>query len=119
MKEELKAIKLLDVLIFFVVVFFTMFLFLAIYSNKGESLIVVIKSQEKEWVYPLDMDVDIDVPGKLGETKVRIKNKEVSIVSSPCPHKTCIQSPALKKLGDWNACLPNQVFVYIKEKGYL
>jgi hypothetical protein len=116
MKEKLKAIKLLDVLIFLVIVFFTFFSFLTVYSNKDETLNVVIKFQEKEWIYPLNLDTDIDVNGKLGITKVRIKNNEVSIVSSPCPHKTCVQSPPLKKAGDWNACLPNQVFVYIKKR---
>ena len=116
MKEKLKAIKLLDVLIFLVIVFFTFFSFLTVYSNKDETLNVVIKFQEKEWIYPLNLDTDIDVNGKLGITKVRIKNSEVSIVSSPCPHKTCVQSPPLRKAGDWNACLPNQVFVYIKKR---
>lgn len=116
MKEKLKAIRLLDVLIFLVVLFFTLFSFLMIYSNKNESLNVVIKFQEKEWIYPLTLDIDVDIQGKLGITKIKIKNKEVSIISSPCPHKTCVQSPTLKKIGDWNACLPNQVFVYIKEK---
>lgn len=116
MKEKLKAIRLLDILIFLIVVFFAVFSFLAIFSKKGETLAVIIKFQEKEWMYPLDMDVDVEVLGKLGETKVRIKNKEVSVISSPCPHKTCIQSPPLTKAGDWNACLPNQVFIYIREK---
>ena len=116
MKEKLKIIKLLDILIFFIVAFLTLFSFLAIYSSKNEGLNVVIKFKEKEWIYPLDMDSEVEVLGKLGVTKVRIKNKEVSIISSPCSHKTCVQSPPLKKAGDWNACLPNQVFVYIKKK---
>lgn len=116
MKENLKAIKLLDILVFAIVVFFTLFSFLAIYSNRDEAFSVLIKSQEKEWIYPLDMDIDVDIPGKLGETKIRIKNNEVSIILSPCPHKTCVQASPLKKVGDWNACLPNQVFVYIKKK---
>ena len=112
MKEKLKAIRLLDVLIFLVIGFFTVFLFLSVYSNKNEDANVVIKFQEKEWIYPLNMDIE----GKLGITKVRIKNNEVSIVSSPCPNKTCVQSAPLKNVGDWNACLPNQVFIYIREK---
>jgi len=53
---------------------------------------------------------------QIKKTKVRIKSNEVKILSSPCPNKTCVQSAPLKKVGDWNACLPNQVFVYIKEK---
>ncbi|MGP1438777.1 MAG: NusG domain II-containing protein [Treponema sp.] len=116
MKERLKAIRFLDVLIFLTVAFLTLFSFLAVYSNVDEAFNVVIKSQEKEWIYPLNMDIDVEIPGKLGITKVRIKNNEVSILSSPCPHKTCVQSPPLKKVGDWNACLPNQVFIYIRKK---
>ena len=116
MREKLKAIKLLDVFIFLVVVFFVMFSFLAIYSNKSEDLTVVIKFQEKECIYPLNFDIDVEIPGKLGNTKVRIKDSQVSIISSPCPHKTCVKSAPLTKLGDWNACLPNQVFVYIRER---
>lgn len=116
MKEKLKAIKLLDILIFLIVIFLTLFSFLAIYSNKDDSLNVIIKFQEHEWIYPLDMDIEVDIQGKLGKTKIKIKDKQASIISSPCPHKTCVQSPPLKKAGDWNACLPNQVFIYIKEK---
>lgn len=116
MKEKLKAIKPLDILIFLIVVFFTLFMFLSVYSTKNGSSNVVIKFQEKEWVYPLNMDIDVEIQGKLGITKVRIKSNEVKILSSPCPNKTCVQSAPLKKVGDWNACLPNQVFVYIKEK---
>ena len=116
MKEKLKAIRLLDVLIFLVISFLTVFLFLSVYSNKNEDANVVIKFQEKEWIYPLNMNIDVEIQGKLGITKVRIKNSEVSIVLSPCPNKTCVQSAPLKNVGDWNACLPNQVFIYIREK---
>jgi len=116
MKESLKAIRVLDVPIFLIVAFITSFSFFSVYALQEEAYNVVITYQEKQWIYPLNMEADIEVKGKIGITKIRIKDKKVSVLSSPCPNKTCIHSPPLEKVGDWNACLPNQVFLYIKKR---
>ncbi len=117
MKDALKAIKILDVPIMLFIAFITVFSFFYIYALGGEASNVIIKYKEKEWIYPIDKDLDVEIEGAIGITKIRIKDKQVLVLSSACPHKTCIACPPLKKVGDWNACLPNQVFLYIKKKG--
>lgn len=114
MKETLRAVKILDVPIFILILFLTIFSFFYLYATREEVCNVIIQYADKEWIYPLEKDIDVEIEGKIGITKLRIKDKEVSVISSPCPHKTCVNSPPLKNVGDWNACLPNQVFIYIR-----
>ena len=116
MKEGLKAIKLLDIPIFLSLLFVAVFSFFAIYALQDEEANVVVQYGDKEWVYPLNQDGEFEIEGAIGITKFIIKNKEVSVVDSPCPNKTCIASWSIKKVGDWNACLPNKVFLYIKKR---
>ena len=116
MKDALKIIKILDVPIVLFVAFITIFSFFYVYALEGEAYDLVIKYLEKEWIYHIEKDVELEIEGAIGITKIRIKNAQVSVLSSACPHKTCVASPPLKKVGDWNACLPNQVFLYIKKR---
>lgn len=116
MKKLLKSFKFLDIPIFLVVAFITSFSFFIVYALEDEDAHVIIKYREKEWIYPLSATVEVEVKGAIGLTKIRIEDNKVVILSSPCPHKTCVSHPALTKVGDWNACLPNQVFLYIKKK---
>ena len=116
MKDALKTIKILDIPVVLFVAFITVFSFFSVYALGEEACNVVVKYQEKEWIYPIDKDVEFEVQGAIGITKIRIKDRQVSVIASACPHKTCVASPALKKVGDWNACLPNQVFLYIKKR---
>ncbi len=115
MKDILKSIKIFDVPIFLIILFLTVFSFFYLYGVRDTSYNVVVKYSEEEWIYPLEIDRNIEVQGKIGITKLKIENGEVTVVDSPCPNKTCVASPPLKKVGDWTACLPNQVFLYIKE----
>lgn len=114
MKKFLKTIKFLDIPILLSVAFLTAFSFFAVYALEDEKANVIIKYKEKEWIYPLSMTIDVEVKGAIGITKIRIKDNKVLVLSSPCPHKTCVSHSPLTKVGEWNACLPNQVFLYIK-----
>lgn len=84
-------------------------------SREGE-LTVVVTGQETEWVYPLEEDREIAIPGPLGTTIVEIHDGHVHIASSPCPNQTCVAVAAINLPGQWVACLPNQVFVRIEGK---
>lgn len=116
MKDSLKFIKILDIPIVLFVAFITVFSFFYVYALGEEACSLVIKYQQKEWIYPVDKDAELEIEGAIGITKIRIKDGQVSVLSSACPQKTCVASPALKNVGDWNACLPNQVFLYIKKR---
>jgi len=71
---------------------------------------------EEQWIYPLDGEATLRVPGPLGETVVVIEEGTVRVISSPCPEKICIKTGRISKPGQWIACLPNRVFITIRGK---
>jgi hypothetical protein len=73
-------------------------------------------SGEQQWIFPLDAQTTLRVPGPLGETVVVIEDGTVRVVSSPCPEKICIKTGRISKPGQWIACLPNRVFISIRGK---
>jgi hypothetical protein len=75
---------------------------------------VLIEGSGRRWVYPLDADETVVVPGPLGNTTVRIQNSQAWVVNSPCDNKTCIAAGHARARGDWVACLPNNVFLMIE-----
>lgn len=75
---------------------------------------VEIHADDRVWQYPLDSDIEVAVPGPLGDTTVHIHDGLVSIVESPCANQTCVHSPAISRPGQWIACLPNAVMVLIE-----
>lgn len=90
---------------------------LSAYTGRGGELRVVVQGESGEWIYPIDEDREIEVPGPLGLTRVHIEGKAVRIEDSPCPTKTCVASGAIAEADRWLACLPNQVFVRIEGQG--
>ena len=85
-----------------------------VYTGKSASSRVVIRGQDKTWVYPLDAEVEVKVAGPIGETIVQIHQGRAAIVSSPCANQTCVAAGALHKNGQWAACLPNKVFILVE-----
>ena len=80
----------------------------------GEPRVVISDGQGGEWIYPLDGDREIQVPGPLGSTTVHIHDGSVAIETSPCPNQTCVAAGSIERPGQWVACLPNQVFVRVE-----
>ena len=75
---------------------------------------VQITASGGRWIYPLSQDRNITVEGPLGTTTIEISGGRVRVLDSPCPHKDCIRKGAIDAAGQWNACLPNRVFVRIQ-----
>jgi len=75
---------------------------------------VLIKGQGGEWIFPLNADETIAVPGPLGDTVVRINDGNVWVESSPCQNRICVAAGILRRNGDWAICLPNDVLVMIE-----
>jgi hypothetical protein len=69
---------------------------------------------EQQWIYPLDGEATLHVPGPLGDTVVVVEEGGVRVISSPCPEKICIKTGKISKPGQWIACLPNRVFISIQ-----
>jgi len=90
---------------------------LFIYGNRSAKTHLVVEAPSGEWIYALESDRTVEIPGPLGNTVVRIEAGSARIVDSPCPNKTCIAGPHISHKGEWNACLPNQVILRIDGEG--
>lgn len=87
---------------------------IAIYGNRSDETRLVIESPAGAWIYGLDAERTVEIPGPLGATTVRIGGGEARFINSPCPNKTCLASPPVAHAGDWNACLPNRVIIRVE-----
>ena len=85
-----------------------------LYADDNRAQQLVIEAPSGRWIYPLTDTRTIVIPGALGNTTIRVEQGAAFIIDSPCPNKTCMSAAALKQTGDWNACLPNKVFLHIE-----
>jgi len=89
--------------------------FFGAYLNAGGRSTVNLKGEGGEWVFPLDAVETMSVSGPLGDTVIEISGSAARIVSSPCQNQTCVAAGALHAPGQWAACLPNRVMLYVGE----
>jgi hypothetical protein len=61
----------------------------------------------------LGCDQTLYVEGPLGTTSIRIEDRAVTFISSPCPHGLCVSKGSISRAGEWIACLPNGVVARI------
>ncbi|MDR2921932.1 MAG: NusG domain II-containing protein [Treponema sp.] len=90
--------------------------FLTYSASSGLSL-VNVRGEKGLWVFPLDAAESAVVSGPLGDTIVEVGGGAARIVSSPCVNQTCVSAGFIHAPGQWAACLPNRVMVYIDEGG--
>jgi hypothetical protein len=114
---RLNLLKPLDFFIIGASSVFTALLALAVYGHSGDAGRVIIRGEDKTWVFPLDAEEHISVQGPLGETVVEISGGRSRVLASPCANQTCVAAGHLNRQGQWTACLPNKVFVYIEGTG--
>ncbi|WP_187150781.1 NusG domain II-containing protein [Treponema endosymbiont of Eucomonympha sp.] len=76
-----------------------------------------IESPSGQWVYPLDRDEEVRIPGAIGDSRIAIRGGTVYFADSPCANKVCVIHQPLSLNGEWAACLPNKVFVRIEGSG--
>jgi hypothetical protein len=88
-----------------------LFFLLPRYVLSGNTQIEIRSGDRVVGTYPLDEDRLIDVHGRLGITKVRIKGGRAAIVSSPCPHGVCTTMGDIGPDGGLLVCVPNEVVV--------
>lgn len=91
----------------------TAFGFIAAKETSGPPR-VIIESGNETYIYPLDRDAEIRIPGPLGDSIIQIENNGVRFIDSPCRDKLCVGMGVLKKNRDWAACLPNKVSISIE-----
>ena len=106
--------KALDIIIVLFALFLTGFSAYAVYVNPQERARVLIGGQGQEWVFPLDAEETVEVPGPLGNTTIRIHGNEVWVERSPCVNQICVAQGRAHRQGAWAACLPNGVYFVIE-----
>jgi hypothetical protein len=84
-------------------------------SGSNGSSLVNVRGEKGLWVFPVDSSESIVVSGPLGDTVVEIGGGFARIRSSPCPNQTCVSAGTIHSPGQWSACLPNRVMLYIDE----
>jgi hypothetical protein len=60
---------------------------------------------------PLSRDQIIEVPGRLGISRISIQQRKARIASDPSPRQYCVRQGWLQQAGEIALCLPNQVSV--------
>ena len=85
------------------------------YSGAKGGGMVFLKGESGEWVFPVDAVETLVVSGPLGDTIVEIGGASARITASPCLNQTCVAAGAVRLPGQWAACLPNRVMLYISE----
>ena len=63
----------------------------------------------------LDEDATVSVPGPLGDSVIKIANGGVSMLSSPCLGKVCINFGEIRYAGEVIVCIPNRVYAVIRD----
>lgn len=112
----MKYLKLFDITAFLFVLIIIGFFSYYAYSSPKDNVAVYIKTENGEFVYPLNTEGTYHFHGPIGETVVTMNNQSVRVVSSPCTEKICIASSPIERPGTWLACLPNRIFIRIEGK---
>ena len=74
----------------------------------------VIKSvSDTTRMVSLSEDCVLVVKGALGETTIEVSGGYIQFLSSPCPHKLCVEWGKVAVRGDYIVCVPNGVSVRI------
>ncbi len=103
-----------DLVILLITIVIITGLSVSIYGRTGEASQVRIEGSGQEWIYPLDQDSWIHIPGPLGDTEVVIEEGKVHVHDSACRNKICVTTGIIERVGQWIICLPNDVFVRIE-----
>ena len=107
-------LKPLDIPVIILITALTVITGLKAYGRGANSLNVVVRGPDKTWIFPLEAEERVSVAGSIGETLVEIRNGRAAIVSSPCNGQTCVAAGEINKNGQWAACLPNRVFIFVE-----
>ncbi len=82
---------------------------------EGDRLLVEVTQEGKRSLYPIDQDLDLRLRNAAGRQVmlVKVQGSQVRVQESDCPLQYCVQRGAISRVGQWIACLPNQVFIRV------
>ena len=89
--------------------------FFWVYTGTNGHSLVKLKGNSGEWIFPIDADETMAISGPMGDTAIVIHGGTARITSSPCPNQSCVAAGTIRLPGQWSACLPNRVMVYISD----
>jgi hypothetical protein len=92
----------------------TLFIALRVYGGESSPARVIVRGEEKTWIFSLDGREELSIDGPIGKTVIAIGEGRAAIVSSPCAGQTCVAAGELRKNGQWAACLPNRVLLLVE-----
>ena len=113
MKGKL-PVKLWDMVVIALALVLTGFSSYSIYIKPRNTTQVLIEGSGRRWVFPLDAEETVSVPGPMGNTVIRIHDSKVWVESSPCDNQVCVAAGELNSRGEFAACLPNAVMLMIE-----
>ena len=124
MKQKL-PLKMPDIVIILLFAALTLLSGLYALADTQDASMVVIQGPGGRWVFPLEGERTVRVPGVLGgDTVVRISGSSAWAESSPCANQICVNMGRITA-GSWFpmvSCLPNHVMFRIEgthERGYV
>lgn len=109
MPDVLHSIRPGDWLVLLLGALFTVWLAAAVWHD-GAADKAIIRSNGKIFrELPLSDNIEVDVPGPLGSSKITILDHQARITSDPSPRQYCVRQGWLKQVGEVAICLPNHV----------
>jgi hypothetical protein len=109
----MKHLRIGDLVVIITAIAVIIFASVSIYSEDGSVPVVQVRVEEQEWVYDLQVDRRVMIPGPLGETEMVIEDGHVHVHDSPCQSKICVATGEISQTNEWIICLPNKVFINI------
>ena len=105
---------LADIIIVFLAVAAVTLFTVTTYGGQGGVSLVHIKTADSHLVYSMTDSRILSVQGQQGSTTIVVDENGARITTSACSRKLCIRKGTISGEGEWIACLPNGVFVYIQ-----
>ena len=113
-KSEKIIFKAADFFVMLIFISVIIFSFIRIKHSSSENLYLLVQTPLGQYIYSLEKDADFFVEGEKGQSHISIKAKSAAILDSECPNKTCVTSGAIKRYGEWIACIPNRILIRIE-----
>ena len=110
----LSFFKPLDYLLILVGITFCTLSILFATTRRDGTPLLILTSPTKEYIYPLDTDTTVQIPGLEGVSTIQIQQGQAQYLDSPCANKTCVAASPIHRNGEWSACLPNGIFMRVE-----
>lgn len=105
----MQHIKLGDWLTVLTAAIFTVWLAASVWHGTSADKVIIRSGGKIFRELPLSRNLELEVPGPLGYSKITILNHQARVTSDPGPHQYCVHQGWLKHSGEAAICLPNQV----------